>query len=258
VVGAFVSTAAVTYYSIGNALCRYTDQLMGAMTLTFVPAASTYEAAGDTGRLGALYKNGTRAMMTISLPILVTLMTRGRTFIGLWMGPQYSQQSGTVLMILAIALFFSLANNTASAIAFGIEKHKITAKWSIFEAVANLTLSITLAHYFGLYGVALGTLIPSLLVQVVLWPFYLARLVGIGGPKDVWSVWGPMFLAAVPFAAVSWWMNRMYPPRHMAMFFLQTFAILPVFFVTVALIFRKYVQSEVMPRVYSFFATNAG
>ncbi len=257
VVGAFVSTAAVTFYSIGNSLCRYTDQLVGAMTLTFVPAASTYEAAGETLMLKALYRNGTRALLSISLPILVTLMIRGRTFIGLWMGPMYTERSGTVLMILAVALFFSLPNNTAAAIAYGVEKHKITAKWSIFEAVTNLLLSMTLAHWFGLYGVALGTLIPSLFVQLIIWPFVLAKAVGIGGPGTVFSTWSPMFLAAIPFALASYFVNQLFPPHRMSIFFLQTFLLLPVFLITVSLIFRDYVRSAVLPRVQSFFAANA-
>ncbi len=253
VVGAFVSASAVTFYSIGNSLCRYTDQVVGSMTLTFVPAASTYEAAGDSQKLLGLYRNGTRAVMTISLPILVTLLVRGRAFIGLWMGSQYEQSSGTVLIILATALLFSLSNNTAGAIAYGIEKHKIMAKWAVVEAVANLSLSIILARKFGIYGVAIGTLIPSLLVHLVLWPVVFTRLLGLGGPRVVWGVWGPMFLTAVPFAIASHFVNVMFPPRNLLVFLLQTLALLPVFFLAVAAVFRVYVRNQVLPRVRSLF-----
>jgi O-antigen/teichoic acid export membrane protein len=253
VVGAFISASAVTYYSIGNSLCRFTDQLVGAMTVTFVPAASTYEAAGDTPRLMGLYRNGTRAMMTISLPILVTLMTRGRTFIGLWMGPQYSQSSGTVLMILASGLFFAMSNNTASAIAYGVEKHKMMAKWAVFEAIANLSLSIILARKFGIYGVAIGTLIPSLFVHLFVWPVLFSKFLDLGGPRVVWGVWGPMFLAAVPFAAASYAVNLMFPPRNLLVFLLQTLALLPIFLLAVAVVFRVYVRNQVLPRVRSLF-----
>ena len=253
VVGAFVSASAVTFYSIGNSLCRYTDQVVGSMTLTFVPAASTYEAAGDSDKLLGLYRNGTRAVMTISLPILVTLLVRGRTFIGLWMGAQYEQSSGTVLIILATALLFSLSNNTASSIAYGIEKHKIMAKWAVVEAVANLSLSVILARKFGIYGVAVGTLIPSLLVHLVLWPVVFTRLLGLGGPRVVWGVWGPMFLTAVPFAIASHFVNVMFPPRNLLVFLFQTLALLPVFFLTVAAVFRVYVRNQVLPRVRSLF-----
>jgi hypothetical protein len=44
----------------------------------------------------------------------------------------------------------------------------------------------------------------------------------------------------------------------MAIFFLQTLAILPVFVLTVSLVFRDYVRSSVLPRVQTFFATSAG
>ena len=60
------------------------------MTATFCPAASTYEAANDLAGLRALYVNGTRATLAISLPIVITLIIRGHCFIGLWMGPRYA------------------------------------------------------------------------------------------------------------------------------------------------------------------------
>jgi O-antigen/teichoic acid export membrane protein len=91
VVGVFVSASAVTFYSIGNSLCRYTQGLVGVMTATFTPAASTYDAAGDTSSLRALYYNGTRATMAVSLPILITLIFRGDNFIGVWMGREYRE-----------------------------------------------------------------------------------------------------------------------------------------------------------------------
>lgn len=254
VVGAFVSAAAVTFYAIGNSLCRYAGQIISSMTLTFVPAASTYEAAGDMAGLRNLYCNGTRATLAVALPILVTLMLRGRTFIRLWMGPEYAHRSGTVLIILASALFFSYANRVASSIAFGIEKHKTSALWSIGEGVSNLVLSVILVHWFGIYGVAIGTLIPSLVVHLCLWPFYIPKLVPIRTSQVVLQIWCPMFLSAVPFAIASYAVDAYFPTRHMVIFFLQVAATLPIFIVTVGIIFRQSVRQHVLPRLRSFFA----
>ncbi len=251
VVGTFVSASAVTFYAIGNSLCRYTDQFTGAMTMSFVPAASTFEAAGNLERLQSLYRVGTRAMMALYLPILATLLVRGRSFIGLWMGPQYAQISGTVLIILAVALIFSQANNTAFAIAFGTERHKPVAKWAIGEGVANLTLSILLVHVhrLGLYGVAVGTLVPSLFVQLFMWPRYVSKLIGMRVWAIVTTVWGPMFLSVLPFAVLSYFMNAYFPPRSIMMFFGQTLAMLPVFLAAVAVLFRDKVRHSLYPAV---------
>jgi O-antigen/teichoic acid export membrane protein len=256
VVGKFVSVSAVTFYAIANSLCRYSTQVVGSMGSTFVPAASTYEAAGDTASLLGLYKNGTRATLMIALPILITLIVRGPGFISLWMGPQYAKSSGTVLIILATALFFSYANRTAGAIAFGVEKHKTTAIWAIGEGIANLALSITLVHWYGIYGVAIGTLVPSLIIQVGLWPRYISKLVGLSAFEVLWRIWAPMFLSSIPFAIATYAVGVLFPARNLTVFFLQVILTLPVFFITVGLVFRTYVRSQIMPRVRSLFLAN--
>ena len=252
VVGAFVSASAVTFYAIANSLCRYSTQIVGSIGATFVPAASTYEASGDMEGVRRLYVNGTRATLIISMPILITFLVRGKQFIRLWMGPQYAHRSGDVLILLAIPLFFAYANRTASAIAYGIEKHKLMAVAAIAEGVTNLVLSITLVHWYGIYGVALGTLIPSILVQLTFWPWYTSKLVDISPMEVLWRVWGVMFLAAVPFAAVSYLFERFSAPNHMATFFLQVLIAVGVFFLTIAAIFRNHVREVVLPRVQSF------
>jgi O-antigen/teichoic acid export membrane protein len=239
VVGAFVSASAVTFYSIGNSLCRYTQQFVAAMTITFTPAASSYEAGGRTGSLRTLYYNGTRATLAVSLPILVTLLTRGDNFISIWMGPQYAKPSGTVLVILATALLFSLQNLPASAIAWGVEKHKMVAKWAIPEAIANLTLSVVLARSIGMYGVAIAMLVPSMVTSQILWPRFVVQLVGVGYREVLFKVWTPVYLCAIPFALVSYAVGTVFPARNMTMFVLQTLALVPVFGVVLVLVFRK-------------------
>lgn len=253
IVGSFLSASAVTFYAIGNSLCRYTDQFVGSMAMTYVPAASSFDAAGDSGKLQSLYRVGTRAAMAVSLPILVTLLLRGRTFIGLWMGPQYSGPSGTVLILLATALLFSLSNGTAGAIAMGTDRHKFVARWAITEGFINLALSVILVHFMGIAGVALGTLIPSLVIHVIVWPGYIAKLLGLSRLYVMTRIWGVMFLAAAPFALASAAVNHLFVPHSILAFFLQTFALLPIFFATVSVVFRNEVRTWLLPMLRARF-----
>ena len=253
VVGKFVSVAAVTYYAIAYSLCAYTSQAINSIGATFVPAASTYEAAGDTNSLLMLYKNGTRATLAVSVPILITLMVRGRSFIGLWMGPQYSHSSGTVLIILCSALLFAFANRTAQAIAFGVEKHKMSAIWAIGEGVTNLALSIVLARRYGIYGVAIGTMVPSLIMHLVLWPGYISKLVGLIYSEVVWKVWAPVYLSSIPFAIATYAVNVRFPAHNLTVFFLQVIAVLPIFFIAIGLVFRSAIRGQIIPMIRSYF-----
>jgi O-antigen/teichoic acid export membrane protein len=195
--------------------------------------------------------------MALSLPIVITLIIRGGTFIGVWMGPQYSKTSGTVLAILATALMFSLPNHPAGAIAYGVEKHKTLAKWAMGEAITNLTLSIILARKFGLYGVAIGTLIPNVAIHLLMWPHYVSRLVDISWVQVVRDVWMPVFLCAVPFAIASYAVDIHFPVRNMLIFILQTMALLPVFGVAIGLMFRDNIKRQIFPRVRTFFYSSA-
>jgi O-antigen/teichoic acid export membrane protein len=247
IVGTFVSASAVTFYSIGNSLCRYTEQFVGAMSMTLVSAASGFDASGQKDKLRAVYLGGTRVTLALALPVIATLILRGRTFISLWMGAKYEHVAGTILILLAIPLLFSFANRTAVSIAFGIAMHKKSAKWAIWEGVANLALSVSLVRVYGIYGVAIGTMIPSLFVQLVLWPRYVFDLVGIRTSAVIFDVCAPMFLSIIPFAMASYAVNRYLPTNTLIVFGLQTLAILPVFLLTLALLFRKTITIYVRP-----------
>jgi O-antigen/teichoic acid export membrane protein len=148
---------------------------------------------------------------------------------------------------------FSLQNTPASSIAFGIEKHKRVAIWAACEAVANLTLSVILARIYGIYGVAIGTLVPSLVINLILWPRYVSQLVGINYREVFLRVWGPIFLCAVPFAGISYAVNLYFPAHNMATFVLQTLGLLPVFLLTVGWLFREGVKRTVFPKIRTFF-----
>ncbi len=244
VVGVFLSPAAVTFYAIGGVLIAYARQLVTAMTTTFTPLASTYEAQGSYGHLRNLLIYGTRAALIISLPVAAGLLFRGHTFIRLWMGEQYSQPSGTVMQILLLSVVFGCANTTSGGIVYGMEKHKRIAFWALGEAAANLILSVILVRWIGIYGVAWGTSIPSVIVELLLWPRYISAVVGIPVRTYLWQTWFRTALAIIPFALACAIAERFWPVSHLAMFFLQMAALLPLVPVTLFLMFRKEVAGQ--------------
>jgi hypothetical protein len=53
------------------------------------------------------------------------------------------------------------------------------ALWNVAEGIANLLLSIYWAKKYGLMGIALGTVIPMLVVSTIIRPWYALRVVGL-------------------------------------------------------------------------------
>ena len=245
VVGAFLSPSAVTLYAIGGILIGYARQIVGSMTTTFAPLASTFEAEAKYSHLQGLLIHGTRAALIVSLPIEVALFLRGETFIRLWMGAQYAHPSGTVMKILLLSVMFTSANATSYGVVYGMEKLKKVALWAITEGVANLTLSVILVHRIGIYGVAWGTSIPSVFIELFLWPIFVCRLVAIPVRTYLWQTWVKTSLAVIPFGLACAVTERFWLTHNLGTFFLQITAMLPLLPLTLALVFR----AEVMGRV---------
>ena len=245
VVGAFLSLGAVTLYSIAGSLAMYSGQVALAMGSTFIPMASSLDAAGRSKDLQKLLLRGTQASLGLMLPIGLTLLLRGKTFIALWMGPklgpEFSQTSGVILQILLITQFFTIANATGGQIAYGVDKHKTVALWATIEAAANLGLSIVLVKTIGIYGVAWGTSISQAIVHLYFWPRYVKKELGVPIRRYLWDGWAKITLCGIPFGVASVIADRYWHAGSMVVYFMQIFSLLPVYALTVLVVFHEEV-----------------
>lgn len=239
VVGAFLSMTAVTLYSIAGSLAMYSGQVASAMGAVFIPMASGLDSTGRSRDLETLLLRGTQAALGLMLPVGLTLLLRGTTFIDLWMGVQYGPTSAKILQILLISQFFTIANSTAGQIAYGIDKHKSVATWAAIEAAFNLALSLILVRTLGLYGVAWGTSISQAVIHLIFWPLYVKNHLGVGVERYLWQGWAKMLFCSLPFAVASAAVDRYLIPSSMFIFFSQVLATLPVYALTVLVFFRK-------------------
>lgn len=239
VVGAFLSVAAVSFYSIAGSLAMYSGQVSTSMGSIFIPMASGFDAEGRTDELSRLLLRGTQAALAFMLPIALTLLIRGQTFITIWVGPQFGEISGTILQILLISQFFTIANATAGQIAYGTGKHRSVAIAASIEAVLNLTLSLIFVRKIGMTGVAWGTSISQGLVHLVFWPRYVKREIGVPVGIYLWEGWGKVLLGSVPFCIVSFLVDKHFHVSSLVAYFLQILLTLPVYGLCMAAIFRQ-------------------
>lgn len=242
-VGAVISVGMVAFYSIGGSLMAYSWQVVFAISATFTPLASNLEAGGKSEELQRLLLRGTQATLGVALPISLALVLRGKTFIGLWMGPEYREISGTVLQVLLIGQFFGVADGTAGTIMTAIDKHKPVAKWTVIEAVLNFGLSVILAKTIGVYGVAWGTSIAMAFVHIAFWPRYVRKVLNVPSRRYVWEGWTKITLCAIPYAAACAVSDKYWHASNLAVFFAQILATLPVYAICVIVVFRSEARS---------------
>lgn len=178
VIGALIGVEHVAFYAIPSSILDYLEKFIWAMIAVLIPVISANQAKGVDAGNAALYIIGTRYSLIVIMPIVITLYFYGDDFICLWMGPEFGERSLLVLRYLLIGFTFSFSQLIAHGILKGISKHKILAYILVFEALANLGMSVALAKPYGIEGVAVGTLIPLLLASVAI-IFYTCRLLRV-------------------------------------------------------------------------------
>lgn len=149
------------------------------------------------------------------------------------------------MQILLLSVLFSSANVTSGGIVYGMEKHKRVAQWAIAEGAANLILSIILVRRIGIYGVAWGSAIPSIIIELLLWPGYISRLVQIPVRTYLWQTWVRSALVVTPFATACALAERYWPAHNLLMFFLQIGVLLVLVPITLFLVFREEVVTKI-------------
>ncbi len=228
VIGALLPISMVTFFAIAANLTEYARAPISGISNTLTPAASALEAGDEGDELKRVLLTGARIATLIALPIILTFMLRGHSFIGLWMGEEYAEPSGDVLWILSLALWFAVGYQIVVATMIGISKHKGIVPAFIVEAICNLSLSLVWVQSFGIIGVAWGTTVPRLIAATVFCPWYVQRVLGIPFSRFWLTVWIRPAVAMVPFALGSWFIEERWPADNLFLYFAQVAAVLPL------------------------------
>jgi O-antigen/teichoic acid export membrane protein len=228
VISLFLPISAVTFFAIAGNLMNYSRGILSGISTTLSPLASSLEVEGNGKDLVRVLLKGSRFASMVFLPIGITFLIRGRSFIALWMGPSYAALSGEVLVILTAAQLIMAGNYVPTSMSIGISKHKGAVPAILLEGLSNVVLSIALVRSYGVIGVALGTALPNLATNLFFWPWYIRRTFGIRPVTYAWSTWIHPGLAALPYAAGTYLIEKWWPASDLFMFLIQTFFVLPI------------------------------
>ena len=225
VIAAFLPIAAVTYYAIAGNLIDYASKVAGALSKMMTPRVSAMNSMGASN-VGDEVIGAARIATLATAPIAAIFWLRGESFVNLWMGNEYGPVSGELLRTLALVVLLGGARSVAIASIIGMNKHRTLIPALAFEAICNVVLSVALVTSLGLFGVALGVLLPSVLVSLTLIPGCLAKATNISASQFIRQALVLPALACVPFASASTFLEQYFPAANLVTFFVQVFAIL--------------------------------
>jgi len=234
VVGTVVGLSAVTHYTIASTLITYFSSFMESAFGVFEPFFHKYHKLGQWDNLRETFTVTTEITTYASILVGSLLFSLGEPFIHIWMGDNYSD-TAFVLLILCTANIFYKSILPCEKIIFAIDKQKFYAKTSTIEAIANLSISLSLTPYLGIYGVAIGTLIPSLASNLVLLPMYTCRQLSLPYRNFYTTLVKACILGSISFIPMSY-MSRALPPQNLLMLILFG-ALFSLFYILICLKF---------------------
>ena len=229
VIGMFLPIASLTYFAIAASLIGYLKSIVGSMASVLNPMSSTMDSKSDSRGVGVLFLASAKAAVIVGLPFCIGFIVLGERFINLWMGPAYGPTSSRILQVLAVSHLAGLPYYTFSGVLYGLAQHRVVANVRLAEAVVNVALSVVLVQYYGLVGVAVGTLIPHVLIATVVLPVFLPRLLSVNVWEYFQSTYFWPLVAGIPFALVCLAIERTLAPQTFVTFLASVAAGLPIY-----------------------------
>jgi O-antigen/teichoic acid export membrane protein len=200
ILGLFRSAATVAIYEGPVRVHNLIRALNGALSVTVLPTASSLAASGDDRRLRELVIRGSRYTLALMVPLTVTAMVLGGDILAVWLGERFREGAGALAILCGYWLV------TAALAVFGpmlvaLGRAPTLARYAWAVAIMNLTLSLALTPWLGIYGVSLGTTIPYLII----FPFSLRlslSLVPVRLADIVREAWLPAYSLGLALAGL--------------------------------------------------------
>ncbi|HVU79695.1 MAG TPA: oligosaccharide flippase family protein [Gaiellaceae bacterium] len=160
VIGIVLGTTATGDYTPAAKLFALAFGIGTAITSLMLPAFAELEGAGDVDRQRHLLLSGLRAGTATMLLLALPLLLMPDLLIHAWIGGGFRASYAPMALLAAVLLVHQpMYVLTQFLIARAMQKE--VARVSILTTLANLALSIALAEVWGIWGVALSTLVTD-------------------------------------------------------------------------------------------------
>lgn len=224
----FLPLSAVGVYAVALKMAEQLSYALKRGVNVLAPVAAELGGAQDREALGRLFLSGTQYAFALALALWVLCVALGTEAIVAWVGPDFAS-SGPILVILAGAMVLATVEGVAASVLAMTGHHRATSRAALASAVVNIVVSLLLIRPYGIVGVAIGTLVAGLTIDLVLVPRLAFRAYGIRPMDFVRRVLVPAGLSAVAQLAALGLIEVAWAPRTLPQIGVASLASLLVF-----------------------------
>lgn len=178
VIGCVLGTAAVTPYYIALRLCQMMRLPIDHVAEAALPRAGELHTLGHREELHGLVERMFGLSFALIGGFFIGSWYFGERVLTTWLGTG-NEASAPILLLLVGAQLVAVPCNVLKKILMGTGQVRGPATLDLIQAALNLVLSLILIRYWGVIGVAWGTVIPILLIELTLLVPYAAHEFGL-------------------------------------------------------------------------------
>jgi O-antigen/teichoic acid export membrane protein len=194
----------ITIFSIGTRLPSIAYTAIGVIGGILIPRFSGLSETGDQKGLRDLLGQANLATGLLGAFIWVNVAVLGPQFLELWLHKPWVPTSGHILLLMLPGYFVALLTGPSSMVLVSSGHVRGLTMITVLEAALNFVLSVALVKRYEIWGVALGTVIPMILVRGGVFPWLLKKELGIGPIEYAKMHARPVLLGALYLVLVSW------------------------------------------------------
>jgi O-antigen/teichoic acid export membrane protein len=203
VIGKWVGLPAVGIFSIAITILGNIANLVTAGMSVLTPRFAALDGKGEHEKIRQLLIKSLAVSSFLSFGGYMMAIILGKQFVLWWVGAGFAD-AALILWILPIGSAVAIAQSPAIGFMHAVNKLNCYAAVTIIEAVTNLLLSIILVHRYGILGVALGTVIPMLIVHACVMPIYVSRIAGLSLREYLRPILLPAMIVASLIMLTGW------------------------------------------------------
>ena len=220
VVKLFLPLSAVAVYAVALKICEYLLLLVTQFVNTLTPLIAELGGAGDRERIRLVLVNCTKLALAPAVVLATATYVFGEDALVAWVGEEF-RAAGAVFVVLMTAMAFSVPEMMCSNVLAMTGHHRFTAGATVASVCLNVLISVILVRPLGLLGVAFGTLVATVVVDIFVILPHTCRIYGV-------SLWRYLRVGVIPAVlpgvlqfGVTYWLRAWRQPSGLLMMAVQ-------------------------------------
>lgn len=179
-IGAIVSTTAVTIYQVGLIIVNANNQIANSASNIFLPKITKSIYSGsDMDEIVKIAVKPGRLNYIITGMILIEFMLFGKEFLSIWMKSNGYEQSYWIVIMLFVAYLIPHIEIATGSILDAMNKRMVRSVILAGIAIINGIGTALILPYYGILGAAFMTMITVLIGQGVILNIYFQRFLHV-------------------------------------------------------------------------------